>query len=207
MKIISKYKDYYDYLIGVYGVEPKLVLDRRKGYRLNEDNPTYFTLAICDKLIDVFYDGEKCYCGEGLYKVGKEIDYRLFNRFSLGMDTEKRILIKYKTKNYLGGFDDHEVRLNPVIRETDINIREGCPIIRLDANNTVDRAMVYPHLGDCNIGSIYTAEEMFTMLSNWLSQRITEEENIVDNRSDVDKLQDKGFNKVCSFRPKMKNCE
>ena len=29
MKIISKYKDYYDYLTGIYGVDDKIVLDRR----------------------------------------------------------------------------------------------------------------------------------------------------------------------------------
>ena len=27
MKIISKYKDYYDYLQGIYGVDEKLILD------------------------------------------------------------------------------------------------------------------------------------------------------------------------------------
>lgn len=30
MKIISKFKDYYDYLQGIYGVYPKLVLDKRE---------------------------------------------------------------------------------------------------------------------------------------------------------------------------------
>lgn len=29
MKIISNYKDYYDYLVGIYGVDQKVVYDRR----------------------------------------------------------------------------------------------------------------------------------------------------------------------------------
>jgi len=29
MKILGKYKDYYDYLQGIYDVDPLLVLDRR----------------------------------------------------------------------------------------------------------------------------------------------------------------------------------
>ena len=44
------------------------------------------------------------------------------------------------------------------------------------------------------------------MLSSWLSQKITEAENIVDNRDDIQKLESKGFNKKCSFRPNMKSC-
>ena len=37
MKIISKFKDYYDFLQGIYGVDPLLVLDRTKG----TPNPLY----------------------------------------------------------------------------------------------------------------------------------------------------------------------
>lgn len=35
MKIISQYKDYYDYLIGFYGIDEKIVLDRRKFNKYN----------------------------------------------------------------------------------------------------------------------------------------------------------------------------
>ena len=31
MKIISKYKDYYDFYVGIYGEDPLLVLDRTKN--------------------------------------------------------------------------------------------------------------------------------------------------------------------------------
>lgn len=38
MKIISKFKDYYDYLVGIYGEDPLLVFDRR------ENNPQFADL-------------------------------------------------------------------------------------------------------------------------------------------------------------------
>ena len=56
MKIISKFKDFYDYLTGVYGVDPKLVLDRRNmlNYELGID--TKYLLKIGTHVIDIFVD-------------------------------------------------------------------------------------------------------------------------------------------------------
>ena len=120
MKIISKYKDYYDFLLGKYGVDPKLVLDRRKGGRLTETSPQSFKLAICGKLIDVFFDGEKCYCGDGLYKVGVKHESKRFKFASF--DTEDHITVKivYKTKDYWNIETEHTIYLNPKVEKTDI---------------------------------------------------------------------------------------
>ncbi len=37
MKIIDKNKDYYDFLMGVYGQDPKAVYDRRGSAILHKD--------------------------------------------------------------------------------------------------------------------------------------------------------------------------
>ena len=37
MKIIDKYKDYYDYLQGIYGQDPLAVYDRRGSVVFNKD--------------------------------------------------------------------------------------------------------------------------------------------------------------------------
>ena len=56
MKIISKYKDYYDYLVGTYGEDPKLILDRREGFILSKDSTECkYQLYICGKIIDIYY--------------------------------------------------------------------------------------------------------------------------------------------------------
>jgi len=64
MKIISKYKDYYDYLQGIYGVDNMKVLDRRSDNPYtkletivdsNKDRVYHYIFAICDELYDVFY--------------------------------------------------------------------------------------------------------------------------------------------------------
>ena len=73
MKIISKYKDYYDYLVGIYGEDPKLVLDRRDNdfftYKKNK-----IQLFIAGNIIDGYCDGDKIYYGEDLEQF--KSDYR-----------------------------------------------------------------------------------------------------------------------------------
>lgn len=46
MKIISKHKDYYDYMCHIHGVDNKLVLDRR-----DSDYTDSFLLYNRDKLV------------------------------------------------------------------------------------------------------------------------------------------------------------
>ena len=46
MKIISKYKDYYDYLSGIYGEDPLKVLDRREV----DPSDNIRTIVFCDKI-------------------------------------------------------------------------------------------------------------------------------------------------------------
>lgn len=205
MKILSKYKDYYDYLVGTYGIDPKLVLDRREGSRISKyRSPGAFSIAICGNLIQGFYDGEKCYCGDSLLKVGKEVEVNEYFR-GIGFQKEKKIKINYTTKT-LGVEEEHEERLYQEPQETDLNDKYNCPIILLTGSWRSDYDP-FPRLEDYGIGAVYSPNEMFTMLSSWLSQKITEAENIEDNRSDEMKLESKGFNKKCSFRPKMKTCE
>src|SRR5687768_13290674 len=57
MRIISKFKDYYDYLQGIYGVDEKKVLDRTMAVQ-----PTYLSdmliLSFCN---NIYYRYEKNY--------------------------------------------------------------------------------------------------------------------------------------------------
>ncbi|MFH1546962.1 MAG: hypothetical protein ABIC57_00575, partial [bacterium] len=61
MKIISREKDYYDFLLEKYGSDPKIVLDRRKtlenvinhksefGWKFLQDDFSYRILVVCGK--------------------------------------------------------------------------------------------------------------------------------------------------------------
>jgi len=58
MKIISKYKDYYDFLQGTFGIDEKLILDRTKFHKIELSDYDKITLVIGDLVIEgLFVDG------------------------------------------------------------------------------------------------------------------------------------------------------
>ena len=201
MHIISKYKDYYDYLTGIWGVDPKLILDRRK-YVLppyEPSNKSKITFYIAGKVIEGFYVDGKVYYGESLNQFKNEkITFSPLINERRGKD------IYIDSKNLRFGGDWFS--LTPYEDINKYNDIENCPIL-MKSFSFGEKYYTYPILNDWNIASIIPPEEMFTMISNWLSNKNTEAENRVDNRTDVEKLLSKGFDKKCSFRPKSKICE
>lgn len=66
MKIISKHKDYYDYLQGIYGIDDLLVYDRRFSHFAKPDLDSNvfcnsYIFAICNKLYNVYHYKDKFY--------------------------------------------------------------------------------------------------------------------------------------------------
>lgn len=68
MRIISKFKDYYDYLVGIYGIDPVLTLDRRypdlvhcAPETLDRDKLVGKTFAIAGKRYRLYYYKDKVY--------------------------------------------------------------------------------------------------------------------------------------------------
>ena len=202
MKIISKYKDYYDYLMGIFGEDPKLILDRRvhtQPYFFLD--PQAITLFICGKLIQGFYDGESFYYGEALSKFG-DIVNTASHRYYHYDDTRHRVVYFKMKSPRTTGYSQYRINVDILDDPTHINIKENCPILMASIiGSTYYR---FPILEKLNVGSILPPEEIYQMLTQWLSDRIKDSEVIVDNRNDIDKLLSKGFDKRESFRPKIK---
>ena len=193
MKIISKYKDYYDYLIGKYGIDPKIVLDRTKHHQPDLLFPRKIVLHICDKKYEGFFDGVSFYYGEKLGEIGE-----LRTTYGWGLhESRDQYWIKYQSY----GEKWEWTAINPRVVNTDWNQKEDCPILLGDKMVACE----YPKLSDLGIASILPAEEIYQMLVQWLSERNQKKENIIDNRNDVQKLESKGFDKVISFRPNIKS--
>lgn len=192
MKIISKYKDYYDYLVGVNGEDPKLILDRRLS------NASYFyenydtiELYICGTIHYGMYYDDKFHYGEDLLNFGE------FENKKYCKNSVDSVLIKPNTYKIV-----FAIPINCIKDKDNFNIKYNCPIL---LKSYLKEFKHFPKLKDLNVSSIYSAEEIFILLSNWLSNRLSEKENISDNRSDILKIESKGFNKITSFRPKIKN--
>ena len=59
-------------------------------------------------------------------------------------------------------------------------------------------------LKDLNLNSFVSPEEVYKMISDWISYQRTIAENHVDTMTNVQKIESKGFDKKTSFRPNMK---
>lgn len=196
MKIISKYKDYYDYLKGIYGEDNKLVLDRRDGFVV----PDYFfemkpfSLIICDTVIEGFGYKGKPYYGKELESIG----------FVLRQDKNWRTNVS--TPVYVDTFKsksvyvcDYKVVAEPYIVKGS-SAKQKCPIVLKTGN---DKYEPYPRLSDFNIHKIFTPQEMWIKLTTWLASQVIEPEMPVG--SDEVRIAQHGFSVKESFRPKMKN--
>lgn len=185
MLIISKYKEYYDYLAGAkYGIDKKVVLDRRKGTVIHPVHLRPYRaefnkvlVAICGYIYQGIVDSNNnIYWGDQINAIASEkIDYKGQKQFYVGK-----------------GIDMITVNTKP--KKTTLNDEENCPILWL---HNGDRKP-FPKLSDIGIASILPPDVIYTMIYNWLSAK--NEFNPVDNRTDIEKLESAGFDKKSSFR-------
>ena len=197
MKIISKYKDYYDYLVGIYGQDHKIVLDRRDYF-----TPMFYghetrvvRLYICGRVVEGLYSKGDFYYGENLKnKYDSEKGYSKFeNKYNFLFRGKKSVYV-----NTDSGFVT--LYYEPYLDENNLNIKNNCPILIKEYG----RLKKYPKLSELGIQQLYSPEEMYKMINEWLSDRITEKELTSDEVPNNQKIVNKGFDVKRSFRPKMK---
>lgn len=186
MKIISNRKDFYDYLSDIYGEDPKIVLDRRDYTKSQyQSNNTIVRLFLCDFVIEGFYRDGKYYWGDmaSIFSDGDE-DYEKLhpNKF-------------YIDKKYIGnGARYRSIQRSPYRSVNKINTKNNCPILISSYKN--GEYYKYPNLQNIGINSVFSSQEVYLLLSEWLSPK----EDIVDNRTDKEKIISNGFDLKSSFR-------
>lgn len=199
MKIISNFKDYYDYLQGIYGQDEKVVYERlcecsngceprtwSKVPNLNFNQeiwPTYHTLAICNVMYRVAIYNSKFYHNEEVDELKP-----LIKKFNLHHPQLSHMSVAqdfYENTKYFRTPIDR--------RKTDINTKYNCPIIYIDSYSWLYKNVKLSQFG---IGSIYPADKLFEDIYNF----ITKDPIIVDTRTDIQKLECAGFDKKTSFR-------
>ena len=189
MKIISGYKDYYDYLQGVRGVDNKIVYERttqvqwrtgkfeKKPYTLLNEyfiDKSIIDLFICNNVFQFKYNKDHFdvhYVPDKLIFSKSEYNYEQLQ------DTYEEEQDKYEYVEFL--------KKSP-------NITYDCPVVLLTGFECVKN----PKLSEFNMGRYLSPENIHTMLYNWLSFV----PDIKDNRTDEEKIISNGFDKKVSFR-------
>ena len=201
MKIISKFKDYYDYLVGIYGEDPNLVLDRRKTDKID------VSFLTCN-VVEIYIGGYKIqgFAHNGKIYYGDDIKRFKYNREKIYSALYKLYPNKSK-ENYV----EIEINRNIVdicttieIDEKNYNKKYDCPILVYIGRNFGDDKDFLRNckLDEFNLNTFIDAETVYMYISDFLSKQKTEKENHNDNRNDVQKLESFGFDKKTSFRGK-----
>jgi hypothetical protein len=201
MKILSKYKDYYDYLTGIWGEDPKLILDRRNGnpkplgeiYDFEKDKSYKITLIICGRLIEGYRFQNKIYYGQDL------IQFKNTENSKWDQIDYPHITIENGNKWF--NKRDTLYALKPVEGFLDINKKQNCPILIKHSNNTYTE---FPKLEELNLGSFINPEEIYIWVQEYLSKQLDESLDKIPLLTNIQKLENKGFDKKYSFRPNIK---
>lgn len=190
MKILSKYKDYYDYLSGIYGVDPMLVLDRRISDNFSCIGKRVLTFYICGYRIDGYYDGNKFYYGENIKLVGKYIPENHWRKEHVQIDLGNKCWMSVYFKP------------TKLSKEDNVNEELNCPIIMTGYWPSDLRK--FPQLSKYDFYQALPAEEIYKMLVEWLSNQRSKAESKPDSRTNTEKITSKGFDTKTSFRPNIK---
>lgn len=196
MKIISKIKDYYDYLSGVWGVDDKIILDRRGEYApLLPKDSSVLTFIIGGNLIQLWFDGTSYYFGEELKQFDKSAKYRRKDGYyvvPIGYINGKQNNV-YVANGIKEGFDYLNEKYESVI------------IYRIDGWHYVEITKKdfssFPILSATPITKFIGAVDVYRMISDYLSRQLDKKLEVVPILTDVQKLENKGFDKISSFRP------
>ena len=216
MKIISPYKDYYDYLSGIYGEDPLIILDRRNHQQPNwipnyhnnfKDCPIAekYTLQIGNYIVDfIFYDN-KFYYGEEILKI-PTLSLKENNRYGI-YDNIYSNELKNDFWVFLQEYNSKFLKIfkKPIKIHFNSNFPEIISLLKIeeyyDFHNREFKILAnYPKLSDMNLNKFIKAETVYQWIYDYISEKNLEKEIHDDKRSDIEKLQSFGFDKKSSFR-------
>jgi hypothetical protein len=248
MKILSSYKDYYDYLVGIIGEDPILVLDRRDHQQPDfvqylEENPIdiedrpimsqqdakevkKYQLYIGNYLVEFVVYNHKIYYGEQIKNIphysiieGKTMRPYYVDSIenSYGMKFSQLVECGYFEIGFLENvYGSKRQRVNsfsilskPVKTKRPKDLPDDIVIAlgKHGANYTnIGYCGIchYPKLSDLSLGKMVKPEEVYQMIVDYLSEQKSKAEQHIDLRTNVQKIEGKGFDKKTSFRPNMK---
>ena len=183
MKIISKFKDYYDYLQGIYGIDEKLILDRTK-YTPIPYTPSDFStdkIIIGDYLIQGIWLNGKFHCGKDVE------DLDIISNYNHPFGNDIRYLIK-------SDFGSIELLKEPKLLTDSPAYQHNCSILIKDWNGYKKN----PILKEYSLYKVYSAFEIWNILSEFLGKLNDKHSQSI--QTDKEKIISHGFDLKTSFR-------
>lgn len=210
MVLISKFKDYYDYLIHQYGKDPNIVWTRKASntniFKHESDRRYFIHVYICGYVYDGIYDNGKFYYGEDLLKFNdSDTEHRISYILSKRSDLKKEsiVCVKYKTihrvqsiylstKPYKDIYNTNKEHKSPIC----IYYRDGLSFDGLYQNRMYENVATDINLSEIGFAKVLPAQEIYLKLVDWL----TPVDEVVDTRTNEEKILTNGFDLKTSFR-------
>jgi hypothetical protein len=195
MKIISKSKDFYDFLQGIYGMDEKRIYKRPVTAKPLLTGSQVIAVYLCGEVIYGYYDEhtDRYYYGEEL---------RQFDSSSsvYAEDDEKPDHVYLKEKLYRFHYDKTRVDIKPMPDVKKMNEKYGQPVgFKSSMLHNADYEFEYPKLKDINFNHYMDAKTIWLKITDWLSPKDVP----LPIRPDKEKIVSHGFDYKTSFR-KMK---
>lgn len=191
MKIISKYKDYYDYLQGIYGVDERLVLDRRKSEHRTYHSDGNHLFLVGGLAVEALSIDGKFYCGESdMIKLGGTKIVRHDGTF----------YYRVPYQSY-GKTENTSVCTNPYKRdERRYSEFDEHAICEVHHSFGKLEAVPYPRLEQYGIQKALNPHDAWLALSEWLGIQISKKEPEMPVGDDKVRIVSAGFDLKTSFR-------
>lgn len=209
MRIISKYKDYYDFYTGIFGIDNNKVYDRREIIELDRTNFSYrsdygiLTFAICGTLYTMYvFKGVLYHTPEEMEILDNELLKNGHKYGGLNIQFWRRDLKKNETK-----FEKEYSLTNNV--PTDINVERRDPVLVNISNWGYGRKKLDPKdfsvplLESFEFYKILDPKEIYIQISTFLGW-LVDNPPLPDTQTNIGKIEGRGFDKKTSFRPNMK---
>jgi hypothetical protein len=200
MKIISNFKDYYDYLIAKYGVDERIVYNRKNTIvDVNEKGGCYspfysnkdewiFHIAFCGTIYVIVKIGETSYYSEDFNLLPDDVK-------EFVLDYNKRYFRVLEWKHYARSKKEAHYQFIWNLKQTTFNETHNEPAILLSGSGKTPICSNIK-LIDYGFQKVLSPEEVYLQIYNFISR----EKVIIDKRNDVEKLLSNGFDVKTSFR-------
>ena len=225
MKIISKFKDYYDYKIAEYGIDENLIYDRRLPMGVNiaipqrewltldnaaDDEALHSVLYVGNELVHLFATPSKVYTHWDLTNL-MDLHYRIYDLWHGDLSVLMNDGKKIRLVSYLSSSRDTLIKQLEASRGDNVfNLKDNSPFLDLKQPlllifnrdyRSENRATHYLNLQE--LGVYLDPDFVWQNIAQYFSYLKTQAEQSPELPNDL-KIESKGFDKKHSFRPKMK---
>lgn len=219
MRILDKCKEFYDYIISIYGIDNDIILDRRNSincYFYSGFNwPVLANNIVKNIMYYVLEIGNTQYLFKTIYKGSSGWEQHLISIELVKIIESDKQIIEYQLDNWKDQTIIHcyKKKRENISRNSPTNFYYVLSSLELDIRHkhvTLD-SLSFQQLSNCAIRDSKDLYVNLTQFSKYLDPVTVynqiynfllskKDKKIIDNRTDVQKLESAGFDKKTSFR-------